>query len=437
MPHIPLIVGLGLALCQGALAQNPPVASQDAPLRLTFEEAMERARANSPQILSANLAALMAREDTAQAKAALLPNVSSFNQFIYTQPNGTPTGAFVSNDGVHVYNNQAIVHGDILDLSKRADYRKMQLAEAVARARAEIAARGLVATVTENYYGMVSAMRRHANAEQSQREAGQFLDITRKQERGGEVAHSDAVKAEIQFVGRQRDTQEAQLGLDKARIGLAVLLFPDFRQDFTVVDDLDTPRPLPVFREIQALAGEKSPDIRAALATVEQQKWEIKSSRAALLPSLSADYFFGLNANQFAINNPEGYRNLASVFQAQLNIPIWTWGAARSRVKQSEMRLEQAKNDLSLTYRQLLANLNSFYLEAVTANSQIGSLRHSLELSAESLKLTLLRYEAGEVSVLEVVDAQTTLAEARNEYDDGMVRYRVALANLQTLTGAF
>ena len=99
--------------------------------------------------------------------------------------------------------------------------------------------------------------------------------------------------------------------------------------------------------------------------------------------------------------------------------------------------LDKIENDLSLTYRQLLANLNSFYLEAVAANSQIASLRHSLDLSAESLKLTLLRYQAGEVSVLEVVDAQTTLVEARNAYDDGMVRYRVALANLQTLTGAF
>jgi len=90
---------------------------------------MERARANSPQILSANIAALLAREDTAQAWAARLPGVSSFNQFIYTQPNGTPSGTFVSNDGTHVYNNQAVVHGDIFDLEKRADYHKMQVAE--------------------------------------------------------------------------------------------------------------------------------------------------------------------------------------------------------------------------------------------------------------------------------------------------------------------
>ena len=65
----------------------------------------------------------------------------------------------------------------------------------------------------------------------------------------------------------------------------------------------------------------------------------------------------------------------------------------------------------------------------------MASLRESLDLATESLRLTVLRYEAGEVSVLEVVDAHTTLVDARNAYNDGLVRYRVALAALQTLTG--
>ena len=97
-----------------------------------------------------------AREDTVQAKAALLPNANGFSQFIYTQPNGLPSGIFVANDGPHVYNNQAIVHGDIYAPAKMADYHKSQVAEAVAHAKADIAARGLVAVVVENYYGMVS-----------------------------------------------------------------------------------------------------------------------------------------------------------------------------------------------------------------------------------------------------------------------------------------
>ena len=76
-------------------------------------------------------------------------------------------------------------------------------------------------------------------------------------------------------------------------------------------------------------------------------------------------------------------------------------------------------------------------LEADTASSQLTSLKNSLDLSTESLRLTLLRYQAGEATALEVADAQTTLVQARNAYDDGVVRYRLALANLQTLTGTF
>ena len=69
------------------------------------------------------------------------------------------------------------------------------------------------------------------------------------------------------------------------------------------------------------------------------------------------------------------------------------------------------------------------------ARGQLDSLRSSLDLSAESLRLTLLRYQAGEATALEVVDAQSTLAQARNAYDDGLGRYRVAVAALQTISG--
>jgi outer membrane protein TolC len=439
-----ILIGLGLALQHGTYAQpanqqqpSPPGMETSAPRVLTLQEAMELARINSPQLASANITALLAHEDRVQAKAALLPNASWFNQFIYTQPNGIPSGVFVANDGPHVYNNQAIVHGDIFAPGKRAEYQRTMAAEAVARAKADIAGRGLIATVVQNYYGLVSAQRKYANAQQSLREARQFTDITQKQEQGGEVAHSDVVKAQIQLAQRQRDAQEAQVAIEKARIGFAVILFPDFRRDYSVVDDLQTMPALPPFEQVQGLASKNSPDIRAAQSAVRQETLGITVARSAYLPQLSFDYFFGINANQYAIYNRSHLNNLGSVAQAQMTVPLWTWGATRSKIKQAQLHLQQAKNDLSLTQRTLLANLNSFYLEADTASSQLASLKNSLDLSTESLRLTLLRYQAGEVTVLEVVDAQTTLVQARNAYDDGVVRYRLALANLQTLTGVF
>ncbi|HEV3197468.1 MAG TPA: TolC family protein [Bryobacteraceae bacterium] len=438
LPHLPIL--LGLALCQATSAQTPATQTPapSGPIVLTLQEALQRARQYAQQVYTANIAALLAHEDAVQAKAALLPTVNGLSQFIYTQPNyGSPSGVFVSNDGPHVYNDQALVHGEIFNLAKRADYHKAIATEAVARAKADLASRGLIATVVQNYYGMVVAQRKIANARQSLDEAKTLLDITQKQEQGGEVSHYDVVKAQIQLEQRQRDVQEAQLALDKVRFGFAVLLFPNFGQEYSVTDDLATAPPLPPFAEIQTRAGNNSPDIRAAQATVQQQTFAIRSARAAFLPTLSFDYFFGINANQFAIHNPEGLNLLGSVAQAQLTIPIWTWGATRSKVKQAELQLQLAKNDLSFTQRQILAELNQFYQEAQIASSQVASLQHSMELSRDGLRLTLLRYQAGEATILEIADAQSTLVQARNAYDDGLVRYRLALASLQTLTGAF
>lgn len=412
----------------GLLAQAPP---------LTLQDALERARKVAQQYQSAVITAELAHEDRVQAKAALLPTVSWFNQYIYTQGNSTPSGIFVANDGVHIYNNQAMVHADIYAPGRRADYQRAIAAEAVARARAEIASRGLAATVVQDYYGLLAAQRKYTNAGQSLKEARQFADITRKLESGGEAAHSDAVKAEIQLAQRERDAQDAQLAVERNRIGFGVLLFTDYTQEFSVEDNLATAPPLPARAQVEELAGRNNPDIRAAQATVRQEQFDVASARAAYLPALSFDYFFGIDANQYAIWNRNHERNLGSVAQATLTIPIWNWGATRSKVRQGELRLQQARMDLSLAQRQLLANLNAYYLEAQAASAQLESLRRSVDLSEESLRLTLLRYEAGEVTVLEVVDAQSTLAQARNAYADGLVRNRVALAGLQTLTGEF
>ncbi len=409
-------------------------AGQQPPLTLTLQDAIERARRYSQQFQTATITAELAHEDRVQARAALFPTLNYLNQYIWTQANGTPSGVFVSNDGVHVYNSQAQVHGDVYSPARRAEYQRTIAAEELARAKAEVASRGLVATVVGNYYALVAAGRKEANARRSLDEARRFLEITEKQERGGEAAHADVVKARILAEQRDRDAQDATLNVSRSRIALAVLLFPDFRQDFAVVDDFESVPHLPAFAEIEKLAR-NSPDVRAAQAAVREGTSEVSVARAGLLPTLSFDYFYGINANQVAIWNREHLRNLGSVAQGTLNIPVWTWGAARSKVRQAQLRLQQAQLDLGLIERQWAANLNAFYLEAKTAGAQIDSLRRSLDLSAESLRLTLLRYQAGEATALEVSDAQSTLAQARNAYDDGLTRYRLSLAEIQTLTG--
>ncbi len=429
----------------GAAAQqaNPtgPQFTQSAapgqPLSLDLAGALERARNYNQQFMQAYIAAGLAREDRVQAKAALFPNLSVFNQYIYTQGNGTPSGVFVANDGVHVYNEQATVHAELFSFAKRADYQRTLAAEAAARARQDVAARGLVATVVQNYYGLITAQRHAANARRSVEEARTFLDITQKQERGGEVARADVIKAQLQYQQRQRDLADADTNVQKARMALGVILFSDLGQQYNIADDLRADTPLPALDEVRSLAMSNNPDVRAAEAGMKQANSAVNVAKAAYYPSLVLDYFYGIDANVLGIHGPDGRKNLGSVVQGTVTVPVWNWGATHSKVRQAELQRQQAQYDLTFAQRGLQANLNSFYLEAQAARSQLESLRGSMDLSAESLRLTILRYQAGEATALEVVDAQTTLSQARNAYDDGLARYRAALAGLQTLTGRF
>ena len=80
-------------------------------------------------------------------------------------------------------------------------------------------------------------------------------------------------------------------------------------------------------------------------------------------------------------------------------------------------------------------------LDGLAAGSPPWSRLRRFDISrgtaTESLRLIDLRYQAGESTALEVVDAQNTLTAAGNNYHDGEARYHLALANLQTLTGTF
>lgn len=422
------------SLAQGTQA----IPMQGVPLVLTFQDAVSRAQHELPQFLSAKTNAGLAHEDRIQARAALLPGVAYNNQFLYTQGNGTPSGVFIANNAVHEYASQGNAHESVnLAGGQVFELRRTQALEAAAKARLEIASRGLVVTVAQAYYGFAIAQRKYATAQTALAESEHFVKISQDLEHGGEVAHSDVIKAQISLNDRERGVQDARLAMENARLSLAVILFPDFNQNFTIADDLGLAPELPSFAEAQTMAAKSNPEFSAARSALIAANAAVGSARSAHFPSLSFDYWYGIDATHFARRNPDGLNNLGYAAAATLEIPVWSWGATQSKVKQAELNRDQTKIELNFTQRQLAANLQSFYQEAQTSRAQLALLQQSFELASESLRLVTLRYQSGESSVLEVVDAQNTLAQSHDAYDDAQARYRVSVAELQTLTGAF
>jgi outer membrane protein TolC len=299
-------------------------------------------------------------------------------------------------------------------------------------------------TVTKNYYAMVVAQRKYATAQAGLDQAKHFMDITQEMEHQGQAPHSDALKAEIQYRIQKQAFDESRFSMEDTRLGLAVILFPDFNENFTVVDDLDSAPALPPFPEIQAMAEKQNPDLRVAMETAREAELDVKSAKTAFLPTVTVETDYGIEANCFALHCarasfPEAgvLPNLGYFLTAALTVPVWDWGTLRSKLHQAEYKQDSAKAAVSLAKRTNISELYATYDEALIARGGLEEARRTAELAAESLRLSTLRYQGGAAPATDVVDSETTLVTARNAYADAQVRYRTLLATLQTFTGSF
>ena len=420
---------------QQPFAQTPSVAPQ-----ITLDEAITRARANEPAFAAALAASRVAQLDRSIARAALLPGVIYHNQYLYTQPNAVTNHVgsqaapiFIANNTVHEYISQAVVT-ETISLVQITAVSRAAAGAAVAAAELEISRRGLVATVVGLFYASLASDHKLAVARRAANEAGNFTTLTQQREAAREAAHADVVKAQLQQQQRDRDLADATLQSQKSRLDLAVLLFPDPRSPFTLSSS-GVPPPLPTRAEIEAAAAKSNPELQSALASFRASNLDVTAAKAAYLPDLVLNYTYGIDAPQFAVNGPDGIRNLGYSAFVTLDIPIWDWLSTQHKIRQKEILRDSARIALTATQRRLIAQLEEFYAEAVTARDQIQSLDLSVQSAQESLRLTQMRYTAGEATVLEVVDAQNSLTSAELTREDGAIRYQTALANLQLLTG--
>lgn len=411
---------------------------------ITLRQAIAAALANDPAFASASAASGSARLDAAMSRGALLPNATANGVYTYTTPSrflnkDAPPGleelpAFVANDSIHEYWAQILVNQTI-SVVNLENYRRSRALATQAGADLESARRDLVARVVEAYFSVVSTAEKADVAKQALDESKSFVDLTQKLETGREVAHADFVKAELAFQQRQRDFADATLAAEKARLELGVLLFADPRTPYTLADEKQPQTPLPDESTVQAAASHNNPDLRSALAALHAGHDAVEAARAGYIPTIGLNYTWGINAPEFAVNGRDGVRNLGYSASVSIDFPVWDWFATHDRVRQSELREKAAQAALTTTQRRLVAQLDEYYAEARVAGDQATSLRASAETARESLRLTRLRYSAGEALALEVVDAETSLAQAEAALADGILRSQVARANLQTLTG--
>jgi outer membrane protein TolC len=382
----------------------------------------------------------IATEDVRQAQSAFLPKVTSPIDYIYTSPAlGLPPGeprapSFIANNAVSEYQALVNVAGDI-DISGRlrATLARNRALLDAARAGTEVARRTLAQAAIEAYYGLALASAQLRSSEQSLAAAQEFENITSLLLSGGEVAPVDLTRAQLQTTQRLDELERARANEAVAADSLRVLVGYDFSKPITTTalemaipsaDEVvrftsDTIRRRPEFTQFDAQRHAAEQDIRIA--------------RADRRPQLSYSINGGFDTDSLKPLRLREHTGFSAAFN--LSIPIFDWGASRSRERQAQIRLQVAENERTQALRGFAQQFNSARTQALSASTRIRLAATGVTLAQSNLDASIARYRAGEAQIIEVTDAQTTLAAQRLAFYQALFDYQVALARLRQAAG--
>lgn len=416
-----------------AIAAAAAVAAGQQPNRpLTFEEIWKLAQARYSLAERARLDERSANEQVRQARAGFLPQLAYNNAFTYNSPrrDDPSTFAFVSLNGIREYVSQAAVTQE-LDTSGRlrAALERGRAERAGAQARAAITIRDLRLALQEVFYGLLEARHNVEAAQQNVNQAEDFLRRTRLMAEQGEAARSDVVKADVQLAGRRRDLYAAQAEALNGGIRLKSFWSDDLAQPPEIEDNfLRVPTEQDYLGWDAAWVGRRSEF--SLLDAVERiARADARAARSERRPTLTVDYAYGIDANQVRI------RERGQELFANLRIPLFDWHRSKSREQQANFVRQQVEIDRQISRRIFTS---AFYIErnnTELAVKQMAEGKRETEQARESLRLARLRYDGGETTALEVVDAQNTLAAAQVAYHRAVFDYHLARARLEVATG--
>lgn len=422
-------------------AQPPSSANQQTTTVLSLEAATGLALAQASLFQQAQLNERLAEEDVRQARAAFLPRLASPLSFIYTSPAaGLPPGStreasFIAANAINEYEALIGVTGE-LDVAGRlrATLRRNRALLEAAHAGTEVARRALVQATTEAYYGLALATAKRRSTELSLKAAEDFEQVTGLLVNGGEVAQVDLLRARLQTTGRRDELEQARANESAAADALVIFLGSNYTSSSVAIADLSAISPdTTEIERYTSQAISSRPEFAQFEAERRAAENEIGIARAERRPQLTYNIAGGFDTDSLKAEPLRHHSGTTATIG--LTVPIFDWGASRSRERQAQLRVQTLESTRLLALRGFFQQFSTARTQALSAASRIRFLATSLTDAEQNVTISIARYRAGEAQIIEVTDAQNTLAAQRAAFYQALYDYQVAISRLKQATG--
>jgi outer membrane protein len=269
-------------------------------------------------------------------------------------------------------------------------------------------------------------------------QAQRFLRSERLRREAGTGSELDVLRAEVSVANLQPQLIEATNAAEVATLDLKRLIDVPLARPIALTTTLDVPQQLAGIDS--ALGSTEMLSRRAAIAAQERQvairEAQVRLARSGYLPSVSLTVNAG---RQIFPTSPfrfdQEWRNDVNA-GISVSIPIFHGGRTRAEVAQAQvaveqerLRLAQLRESVQLSYQRALG-------ERERSRSSIAARQLTVQQAQRVYDLTVLRYEQGLASQLEVSEARLSLLQARTNLAQAVADFHVAHANLARAAGA-
>lgn len=407
---------------------------------LSLEQAIQLAVQN-------NLATLLAQERRREAvgfrqesRAGLLPNINATSYQASVTQNlaalGFQPGTFpgLTSTFIGPFNNfdaRLRLVQTIFSLSAIRNYEVGRAGVRVAELQEQLAREEVASGTALTYLEALRADRAVAAAQANVELAQALFTLAQDQRNAGVATGVDVTRAETRLAIEQVRLAQAQTSSVQAVLNLQRVVGLPLESSLTLTDQLRfTDDTLPPVETAVAEAGQNRREVRIAEEQIKTSELERKAVRAEFLPSVEFVGDYGVSG--ITPTNTALPTRRAAI---QLNVPVFNGGltqgrlaVATSRARQTELELGNIRGQVEEDVRLALATLR-------TTGVQVRAAEQSVTLAQRELDMARDRFRAGVADNLEIINAQTSLANARDVQVTALALYNAARLNLASALG--
>ena len=287
-------------------------------------------------------------------------------------------------------------------------------------------------TAISDYYTLIMYRNLVDVAQQSVRDYDGHVTNVQAQYNVGLVASSDVLAARTNLADAQTTLITRQNSADVAETDLNIVIGYPVSTSIETADKEMRYLPYNVtLEQAKAYALLHRATLVKSAMDVKSAEESVKQAKAGYLPTVSLT----AGKNYASDDNYRGTSNNGWSVGANASLDIWDGGSTRNTIKVREAQLESAKEANLAAVDGVLYDVQSAYLNLRAAEQTISSAKVAVEEGQESFRIASLRYRAGVGSNLDVLDAETSLTMARNNYVQALYNYNIYVATLEQAVG--